>query len=205
VIVAVCGLAGVLVPLLLARGGDSEAPAPAPPPEEATTPVVEATAEPESAADVAPQLELLDRRAVTAGASSTLAPDAAGNRYDAALAIDGDTGTAWSEGVAGSGVGESIEFAFAGPVDLAGVELVNGYAKSRGLYRRNGRVSQVVVLTAQGSLPSVLRDGRLDFQPVRVRAGRTDFARIVVDGVFGGERHADTLISEVRFSVAPGD
>ena len=146
---------------------------------------------------------LLGRGMYHVTASSTLAPDALGNRYDAAFAKDGDTRTAWSEGVAGAGVGESLEFSFDSPVFLSSVELVNGYAKSRRLYRRNGRISQVRVVTDRGSRLSALRDGQTDFQSAELRTGMTDFVRIVIDGVFGGERYEDTLISEVRFRVKP--
>ena len=103
----------------------------------------------------------------------------------------------------GPGVGESLDVSFQSPVTLTGVELINGYAKSRRLYGRNGRVSQVRVVTDQGSRRSALRDGQLDFQPAELRAGKTEFVRIVIDGVFGGERYQDTLVSEVRFRASP--
>jgi hypothetical protein len=187
VITAVLALVGVLA--TRDSGGD---PAPTP------------TATPVSTTTPSRQLDLLGRARVEVAASSTLAPDAAGNRYDAGLAKDGDTRTAWSEGAGGPGVGESIEFSFDEPVALDRIELINGYAKSRELYRRNGRVSQVRIVTARGSRRSPLRDGQLGFQPVHVRSGRTDFARVEIDGVFGGERYEDTLISEVRFRVESG-
>jgi hypothetical protein len=76
---------------------------------------------------------LLGRGQFDVAASSTLAPDAAGNRYDAALVKDGDTRTAWSEGVPGPGVGESPNVSLRSSVTLTSVELVNGYAKSRRL------------------------------------------------------------------------
>ena len=194
-IVAIIGLAGVAIPLVLTRG-DDDGSEPEPSPTSAAT--ATATATTESA-----EPELLGRGQFDATASSTLDPDAAGNRYDAALVKDGDTRTAWSEGASGAGVGESLEFSFRSPVMLAGIELVNGYAKNRRLYGRNGRVSQVRVVTDQGSRRSALEDNRMDFQPVGVRAGRTESVRIVIDGVFGGERYEDTLVSEVRFRVAP--
>ena len=126
-----------------------------------------------------------------------------GHRYDAALAKDGDTQTAWSEGVAGARVGESLEFSFDSPVSLSSVELVTAYAKCRRLYRRHGRVSQVRVVTDRGSRLSALRDERADFLAAELRTGRTDFVRLVIDGVFGGERYEGTLISEVRFRLEP--
>ncbi|HEX2411711.1 MAG TPA: hypothetical protein VHJ39_11130 [Solirubrobacteraceae bacterium] len=195
-IVAVFGLAGVVIPLVLTRDDGGSEPEPSP-----TTAVVTRTAT-STATPAEPRL--LGRGRFDAAASSTLAPDDAGNRYDAALVKDGDTRTAWSEGVAGPGVGESLEFSFDSPVALAAVELVNGYAKTQRLYRRNGRLSQVRVVTDQGSRRSALDDARTDFQSVAVRQGPTEFARIVIDGVFGGERYEDTLVSEVRFRAMPG-
>jgi hypothetical protein len=146
-IAAVLALAGVIIPLALTRNDSATKSGTSP----TATPMRTATP---------PKRELLGRGRFHAAASSTLAPDAAGNRYDATLAKDGDTRTAWSEGVAGAGVGESLEFFFDSPVILSGVELVNGYAKSRRLYRRNGRISQVRVITDRGSRLSALRDER---------------------------------------------
>jgi hypothetical protein len=199
VIAAGLALIGVIIPLVLTRDGGNSEPQPLTTP----TPTVEAETATVTA-EARPRDELLGRGQFHVTATSTLAPDAAGNRYDAALTKDGDTRTAWSEGVPGAGVGESLDVSFQSPVTLTGVELINGYAKSRRLYRRNGRVSQVRVVTDQGSRRSALQDDRLDFQPVEHRTGKTEFARIVIDGVFGGERYEDTLISEVRFRAEPG-
>jgi hypothetical protein len=196
IIVAVIALIGVIIPLLLAREGSNSHSQPSP---TATLSTQAPTATPEAIT----RDELLGRGQFDVAASSTLAADTAGNHYDAALVKDGDTRTAWSEGVRGAGVGESLDVAFHSPVNLTGVELINGYAKGRRLYRRNGRVSQVRVVTAQGSRRSALRDERLDFQKVELQPGETEFARIVIDGVFGGERYEDTLISEMRFRRQP--
>jgi hypothetical protein len=200
VIAAVLALIGVIIPLVLTREGGNSEPQPSPT-STSTTRAATATA----TAEAIPRDELLGRGRFDVAASSTLPHDAAGNRYDAALTKDGDTRTAWSEGVPGAGVGEWLEFSFRSPVTLTAVELINGYAKSHRLYRRNGRVSQVRIVTDQGSHRSALRDNRLDFQRVELRAGRTELARIVIDGVFGGERYEDTLISEVRFRAEPGN
>jgi hypothetical protein len=136
-------------------------------------------------------------------ASSTLTPDALGKRYDAALAKDGDTRTAWSEGVAGAGVGESLELSFDSP------RLPNQRRARQRLREEPAPLPpQRPDLTGPrrhrpGKPPQRAAGERTDFQAAGLRAGGTDFVRIVIDGVFGGERCEDTLISEVRFRVVP--
>ncbi|MDN3721005.1 caspase family protein [Roseibium salinum] len=68
-------------------------------------------------------------------ASSVLDPQF-GNRYGPANLFDGNTATAWVEGVSGDGTGERILFSFDRPRQLSGFEIVNGYAKSRDIFHK---------------------------------------------------------------------
>lgn len=66
--------------------------------------------------------------------------------HAAARAIDGDRATAWVEGVAGEGRGESLTLALDREGDLpAGLRILPGYAKDRTRWGKNRRVARMLV------------------------------------------------------------
>jgi hypothetical protein len=65
------------------------------------------------------------------------------SRYTARNMNDGSTSTCWAEGAAGPGTGQRIYIAIEGRPSALSV--VNGYAKSKALYRKNGRVRRFEV------------------------------------------------------------
>jgi serine/threonine protein kinase len=144
---------------------------------------------------------------IAVSATSILPPDvSSGLTYDPSNAVDGDLSTAWSEGVRGNGEGESLTFRFPEPVDLARIDIVNGYAKSPRLFQDNARVRDAVISTESGDLPVTL-DDRTSTQRIEPPRGRTLFVRIRVGSVYRGSRFEDLAITEVafwRFGGAPG-
>lgn len=66
--------------------------------------------------------------------------------YDAANLMDYDLRTVWSEGATGNGVGEFIGFQFpaknqyGNETVLTSVTIINGFVKSKELWKKNGRV-----------------------------------------------------------------
>ena len=70
-------------------------------------------------------------------ASSTLAE--AGQDHSPAVLRDHDMTTAWSEGVGGTGVGETIRLSAQGVQKVHGIRLGLGFLKDQGLLERNGR------------------------------------------------------------------
>ena len=88
-------------------------------------------------------------------------PDGAGNYYYyfAQNMLDGDLTTAWTPGHttmdAGNGIGEHADFEFRTPVQLEGIQLLNGYQRIKEAFFQNSRPRQIEV--------SFRRGGRTDF------------------------------------------
>ena len=99
--------------------------------------------------------EIQTRAEQSVWASSSLCEELRGRRvcYPPEHVFDGDPGTCWVEAAEGDGAGEWILFTVNRPFE--GLRLVNGFARSPGLYDSNGRarevgLSFVVAFTAPG-------------------------------------------------------
>lgn len=164
----------------------------------------------------------LSRAFITqASASSTLDQPAGSSRHSPAMMLDGDLSTAWCEGAAGDGAGQTLTFEFAHATTVTGVGIVNGYTKSPGVFAGNGRVRNLSVTTvykersgqaatkhSSASLPA--RDyGQLnrrahagfvdwidDFSDLGLEARSMTFT---LDATTPGAKHPDTCISEIYF------
>lgn len=129
-------------------------------------------------------------------ASSILNPQF-GNRYGPNNLFDGNLSTAWVEGVSGNGSGERIVLAFDRPRQLAGFEIVNGYAKNRDIFGKNARVRTARVTLSSGdsqiiTLPDTMRASSFSFaQPVEAT-----WLELRIESVFPGSRYTDTAVSE---------
>ncbi len=79
------------------------------------------------------------------GASSVLESDNFWeiSSYDPGKAFDGDPATAWVEGAAGPGIGETIVAAFVEYPEALG--FINGFARNQNLFQRNHRVKTLSV------------------------------------------------------------
>ncbi len=131
--------------------------------------------------------------------------------YTAEMVTDGDTGTAWVEGVEGFGQGEWIEFHFSEPQRLRLLCIANGYDLTWDLYRSNGRVRSFELLGADskvlttGSLADLAsKDHFAYFQEVLLRHDMppTDVLRLRITSVYasdGRERDSSTSLSEIEF------
>jgi hypothetical protein len=142
-------------------------------------------------------------------ASSTLPSEQTRSRgqlaYGAAMAVDGDVGTAWAESVTGYGVGEWLELRFGAARSLRLVCVVNGYGLTWDLYERNGRVRDILATTAGGARASRLRDRTESTfrvpQGIEVDTDRTRLLRLTIDSVYAGvrrDRYNDTAVAEVE-------
>ena len=93
--------------------------------------------------------------------------------------------------------GERIVLAFDRPRQLAGFEIVNGYAKNRDIFRKNARVRSARVTLSSGdsqviSLPDTMRASTFNFaQPVE-----TTWVELQIESVFPGSKYTDTAVSE---------
>lgn len=91
------------------------------------------------------KISLVDVNGVFIKASSELPypndSDWINRRYGVANLIDANYETAWSEGVQGSGVGQSVILSF--QPDCRVLNIVNGYGKSTPIFQQNNRVKKL--------------------------------------------------------------
>lgn len=155
----------------------------------------------------------LPAAAVTrARASSTLADAKEPDRHDIAKVLDGDSSSAWCEGSAGDGAGESLTFDFRPGVVVEGIGILNGYTRSGAVYLGNGRVAKMTAGVAgqeplSASLPNrdwgqlnpealaSFIDWIVDAPPYR----DTPTITLTLDAAIAGAKHGDTCISEIYF------
>ncbi len=174
------------------------------------TPWIQSTLTPPSCDDPK-DLRLVPRSELSATATSFRVKDPNFSAtYEPALAIDGDSSTAWVEGNPDTGLnkygeGQTLTIALAHPRDVQLICVINGYTSTQESYLHNSRVRQLTVTTAVGSTDSVLPEKALEFfagyQPVNLAKGRTTTIALTIGTARAGQdpaREADTSISEVE-------
>jgi hypothetical protein len=127
-----------------------------------------------------------------------------GNRYVVQNLFDGNTATAWCEGAAGNGRGETITFEWSDAAPLQGLFITNGYTKSSDIWRKNNRIRDLVVTVWDHSWSGPrtttirLHDSPLEEQvtlpwhapsPVRLE--------LRIGSVYRGSKYQDTCVSEL--------
>lgn len=138
-------------------------------------------------------------------ASSSL-PAQGGNFYSPSNLGDYSLSSAWVEGVKGYGVGEKITITIKGSPDqkdipFTGLDVVNGYAKSRQAWQANSRVKTLkLVHNGQPRFLIHLLDTRtpqsVALPGMRVSGG--DILTLEIVEVFPGDKYQDTAISEIN-------
>ncbi|POF30566.1 NADase-type glycan-binding domain-containing protein [Roseibium marinum] len=130
-------------------------------------------------------------------ASSVLDPQY-GNRYGPGNLLDGETSTAWVEGVSGDGSGEKVLLAFDRPRWLQGFEIVNGYAKNQDIFHKNARIRTANITLSDGTSRTLSLSDTMDAEryvfDAPVEAAWLEFE---IGSVFPGSKYKDTAISEV--------
>lgn len=129
-------------------------------------------------------------------ASSVLSP---ADAYHPAFLFDQRTDFGWVEGAKGTGAGQSITLTLDTPATLTGLELWNGYQRSKDHFTKNARISRLRV-EAPGHPPFVL--------PLKDTMGAqvvtfpqpltTQTLKLVVEGAQAGTKFPDLVISELR-------
>jgi hypothetical protein len=138
----------------------------------------------------------------TVSASSHLPTDRWG-QYQAWMATDGVLGTAWVEGVAGSGIGEWIELRFPGTVEIHSIRMDIGYDKNADVFYKNNRIKRVTLVFSTGEqLELGFADGRGMQEIPLVRAPgsniETTSVKVVIEDVFPGWKYDDTCLAEIE-------
>lgn len=111
--------------------------------------------------------------------SSELSPPREGlGKYGGHHLFDNNEKTAWVEGVAGGGIGERIRVILPGPLDH--IDLVNGYAKSPGIFQANNRIREIRITAFSARLP---REGQVTETgiPVILQSVLTTFSATLGD------------------------
>jgi hypothetical protein len=143
-----------------------------------------------------------DRRLTPASVSATSTlPPVPGITYRAENLLDNDNTTAWCEGARGNGIGESLTFAFAVPVHLRQIDVINGYNKggsNQVAYRANARVENIEVDSSDGSRLATLRDIR-GVQHLPVPSAATTFVKLTVKSFYAGIRYEDLCLTDIQF------
>ncbi len=160
--------------------------------------VTTTSADPVSAVDLSPLAGI--------NVSSTLATSGS-TTYIKANLIDGDPATCWAEGVAGYGLGEFVEFAFAAPVTVTEIRMVPGYDKIAGGWDRwtsNGRVRTFDLSFSDGATESYSVTDTRELQIIALNAPHTvTKVRLTITGVYeaaeGPNKAEDTSVSELHF------
>ncbi|WP_431091362.1 NADase-type glycan-binding domain-containing protein [Paenibacillus sp. 8b26] len=127
-------------------------------------------------------------------ASSTLSSEGS-QSYDVKNLVDGDTSTAWCEGVKGNGERETILLDLGSLTRVRGIEMINGYAKSEKTYRENNRVQKLKLEFTDGSSLEMN-----DFNTLKKfkEPINTSFIKLTILSVERGTKYQDTCISDVR-------
>lgn len=142
-----------------------------------------------------------DSSDVKISASSTRESES-GNLYQPALAFDGNSRTAWSEGAKGAGVGQWIAFDFKDEVNLKEIIIEPGYFKTDELWQKNNRIATANFKFSDGTTKNVSFPDEMKEQKVEFNNVRTKSVMITVNDIHAGLSDSqDTLISEVKFIV----
>ncbi len=152
----------------------------------------------------------VDSARVNVTATSTGSPGST-ITYDASNMLDGDLETAWNHCNAGSdeslpcfdtgGVGEELTFTFDSPVELARIELFNGYQKVSGdddRFFQNARIKDLTVRTVNGEFSFALSDEKAP-QQLEAEFGTLTTVIIRVVSAYPGSNWQDLGVSEVNF------
>jgi hypothetical protein len=167
------------------------------------------TSEVDPVADESPEAEdaapvRVDPTSVTASASSELDPVPDRDlTYFASNTLDGDPETAWNhDGSRGTGAGERLTFEFAEPVEVVGLVIVNGYAKSAEVFEQNGRVRDALLISDSATVEVTLED-HAESQEIALDVGTTSSLTIEVVAVYPGTTFPDLAVTAVEFLARP--
>ncbi len=153
-------------------------------------------------------------REYTATASSSLKPDQHYS-YGPENLNDDDRENAWSEGVEGDGIGESVTLTLKQPQKVTRLYIANGYRKDptdkgREVFLNNNRVKRMSV-SFDGGKPfqAILPDGLHERGIIEVPKtfGPAKTIKLTIEEVYRGAKFRDTCISgvdlEVQLTKAP--
>lgn len=126
--------------------------------------------------------------------------------YNSENMNDGDSSTAWVEGKKDYGIGEKIIIKFDSgaathQIPFDGIQLTNGYAKTKTIWENNSRVKLFKIYL--NGKPQFLLKLQDSFFPQRINWGRNfainegDVVELEIMDVYKGKKWKDTAISDL--------
>lgn len=113
--------------------------------------------------------------------------------------FDGDTFTAWSEGVDGPGIGEKLVISFDEECEISGISILNGYQKSENLYYKNARPSDMEIIFSDGNKENIHIHDEMGWETIQFSETYVSSSMtIVITDVYDGSKYEDTLITELE-------
>ena len=111
--------------------------------------------------------------------------------------MDGDSITAWVEGVEGEGVNEWIRFEFDSTMTISHIDILAGYFKSRRLFSENNRIAKIEMIFSDSTGMEFLLEDKMGWQTYELNK-ETDSIKIIIKDVYRGSKYNDTCISEIK-------
>jgi len=132
-------------------------------------------------------------------ASTELTPDADGT-YEAFNVSDGLTDSMWCEGSKeGDGVGEWLEFQFAGQQRVNTLRLVNGIGTGLPYWMKGNRAASATLTFSDGSTERITIRNTMLPQEVTFPSHLTANVKVTFDEVVAGKEYNDLCLSEAHF------
>lgn len=129
--------------------------------------------------------------------SSVLAPQY-GFNYRPKNLVDTDLKTAWVEGKAGHGEGESLVVDLSGLRTVTAIQVMNGYHKNEKLFLANSRVQTAELQFSNGQQRSIKLADAPGVQTFEVGQQSAQWVRFTIRSVYAGTKYKDTAITEFR-------
>ncbi|WP_308697496.1 Ig-like domain-containing protein [uncultured Thomasclavelia sp.] len=129
-------------------------------------------------------------------ASSTLMQE--NYDYSANNLIDQNNSTAWSDGIDGDGIGETLTFVFEQESSINEINILNGYCKSEDLYYKNSRIKKVTLIFDDGEEQIDIEDIYNQSQSFKLANQHQSKQMVLrIDEVYAGNKYSDTCVSEI--------
>lgn len=132
-------------------------------------------------------------------ASSQLGDQGAYN-YSPYNVIDGNTATAWVEGVSGTGEGEWISLQSDIPQTVRRIGIYNGYGQNNSVYAENGKLNSAMITFSDNTSEIIYFNTPVNggFEYFDIGEKVTTSVTITLLSCSSGSKYEDTCISEIR-------
>jgi len=138
------------------------------------------------------------------GTSSSFFPSKNETIYNACMAQDNDTNTAWVEGVDGNGIGEWFEYntTYEETDKIYNqIQIINGYARDNDIWQKNNRIKKLHFTTTNNKTINIELEDTMDLQTFVYNETfyLNPDTKIYIDEIYQGSKYNDTALSEIRF------